>query len=118
MVKNEKGMTLPEIMVALMLLTFGIMGYVNSSGKTTQLLGNADRSATAAMFGQGYIDYLRSRGCASTVTGTQTIDTYYELDWTAAYNADSSYKSVFMEVTYRTTPTTSRTDTLEALVPC
>ena len=64
---SERGFTLVEVMVAVILLGVGVMALVSSSAMATRMIGRGKESTMASQVGSAQIETLR-RLAASTAT--------------------------------------------------
>ena len=57
--QNERGFTLAEVMIAVILLGVGVMALVSSSAMATRMIGRGKESTMAAQVGSARIEALR-----------------------------------------------------------
>src|SRR4029077_9336160 len=67
--KREKGFTIVEVIVAILVLTIGLLGLVTSAALVTRMIGRGQRSAVAAQDSQRRLRRLRGRGRQSRGAG-------------------------------------------------
>ena len=81
--RNERGFTVIEVMIAVMVLAVGILAVAASSALVTRFIlqGQLDTEATALAHQR--IEKLRSVPCDSVVAGSETLGTF-DLRWTPA----------------------------------
>jgi len=121
--KNERGFTIIEIIIAIIVLTVGLLGLVTTAALVTRMIARGQRSAMAATFAAQRMERLRPAACidAQRVGGTDTL--YRGSTWVAFSNwvfvdEGNSYYRVRVVTTYKTDQNRVRVDTLEAGIPC
>lgn len=114
--KNERGFTIVEILVAVMVLTVGIMGLVTTAGLVTRMIGQGQRFTEASALANERVEVLRTQRCATVGSGTETRGAY-QINWRVAAAAGNKARDI--QVVVRS-PTTrgSRTDTVETVQFC
>ncbi|TLY56078.1 MAG: type IV pilus modification protein PilV, partial [Gemmatimonadetes bacterium] len=60
--KREQGFTIVEVIIAVLVLTIGILGLVTSAALVTRMIGRGQRSAVAAQYAQRRLEMLRASG--------------------------------------------------------
>jgi len=111
---NRRGFSLVEVMIAIVILTTGVLALAASSAATTRLIaqgGSLGRSAAAA---EGRIEILRATPCAHLAGGT-TYDGPYVV--VATVTGSGNLRTVVVAVSYRTGRST-RTDTFNTYISC
>src|SRR5207248_1632771 len=59
LMKREQGFTLVEVIIAILVLTVGLLGLVTSAALVTRMIGRGQHSAVAAQYAQRRIEMLR-----------------------------------------------------------
>jgi prepilin-type N-terminal cleavage/methylation domain-containing protein len=120
---HESGFTIIEVIVAIVVLTVGLLGLVTTAALVTRMIGRGQRSAVASTFASQRMERLRSSACiaAQRVNGADTL--YRGGQWVAYNNwtfVDEGNLSFRVRIltTSRTVKNRTRTDTLEVGVPC
>ena len=120
---NERGFTLVEIIIAIVVLTVGLLGLVSTAALVTRMIARGQRSAVASTFAAQRMELLRPAACidAQRVNGTDTL--YRGSTWVAINNwtwtdQGNLYYRARIVTTYKTVKNRVRTDTLEVGVPC
>jgi prepilin-type N-terminal cleavage/methylation domain-containing protein len=72
-VTQEQGFTLIEVIIAVLVLTVGVLGLVTSAALVTRMIGRGHRSAVQVAFSQRRLEMLRSTACTSQATGTDVL---------------------------------------------
>src|SRR5437588_6872352 len=69
--KREQGFTLVEVIIAILVLTVGLLGLVTSAALVTRMIGRGQHSAVAAQYAQRRLEMLRVTGCKSQTSGSE-----------------------------------------------
>ena len=124
--KNKGGFTIIEIIIAIIVLTVGILGMVTTAALVTRMIGRGQRSADASAFAARRLERLRPAACitAQRVAGADTL--YRGSTWVArnswTFSADvgtttPSYRLKIVS-TYKTAQNKLRSDSTETNIPC
>jgi len=70
--KTERGFTIVEVLVAVMILSVGLMGLVTTAGLVTRMIGQGQRYTEASALANERIEILRSQKCPAAGSGTET----------------------------------------------
>src|SRR2546423_1259831 len=123
MKQNENGFTIIEIIIAIVVLTVGILGLVTTGALVTRMIARGQRSATAATYMAGRLERMRAGACVAgnRVNGRDTL--YRGSNWVAfntwSYtNAPNTVFRLKVVTTYKTTQNRVRSDSTESTVPC
>src|SRR5205807_9339196 len=71
LMKREQGFTLVEVIIAILVLTVGLLGLVTSAALVTRMIGRGQHLAVAAQYAQRRVQMLRRRGCKSQAAGSE-----------------------------------------------
>src|SRR2546422_11644537 len=71
--KREQGFTIVEVIVAILVLTVGLLALVTSAALVTRMIGRGQRSAVAAQYAQRRLEMLRTSGCKSQAGGSEVL---------------------------------------------
>lgn len=120
--RAERGFSLIEVMVAVVMLTIGVLALVSSSASVSRMIGSGRYSTEAGQRAQARVDYLRQLAGGTAVPCTA-----------AAFKTDSSTsggitekwvvptagngRTVVLTMRYRTAYRT-RTDTVQVHLLC
>ena len=119
--KREHGFTLVEVIIAILVLTVGLLGLVTSAALVTRMIGRGQRSAVSAQFAQRRLELLRTTGCKSQAAGTEVLMRgglpLDSLKWRFV-NAGNSHWQVVMRSKYQTALGKWRTDSSETEISC
>ncbi len=120
---NARGFTIVEIIIAIVVLTVGLLGLVSTAALVTRMIARGQRSAVASTFAAQRMELLRPAGCiaAQRTNGTDTLmrgSTWVAINnWTWTAQGNEYYRARIV-TTYKTVKNRVRTDTLEVGVPC
>ena len=100
---NRRGFTIVELIVAIMILTVGLLSLASTAGSMTRIMASSSVQTVAAQVVQSRIDSLSSLDCrtlatAGPVSGSTTVRGVTE-KWTVSDGAN--VKWVTDSVTYR-----------------
>jgi prepilin-type N-terminal cleavage/methylation domain-containing protein len=77
MLRDQRGFTLLEVMVAGGILTIGILGLLGFSSSTIKGNAGAERVATATLLAQDKIEQTREAGYNASLTANTTVTEAY-----------------------------------------
>jgi Tfp pilus assembly protein PilV len=72
---SRAGVTIVEVLVSLVILTMGVLGFVTTATLVTRMSGRGQRAAQAAIYAQQTLDSVRTSVCAIStgLTGTNQL---------------------------------------------
>jgi len=120
---NTRGFTIVEIIIAIVVLTVGLLGLVSTAALVTRMIARGQRSAVASTFASQRMEVLRPAACiaAQRTNGTDTLkrgSAWVAINtWTWTAEGGEYYRARIV-TTYKTVKNRVRTDTLEVGVPC
>jgi len=121
--RNQRGFTLIEVIIAIIVLTIGVMGLATTAALVTRMIARGQRSAMAATFAAQRMELLRPAACitAQRVGGSDTL--YRGSTWVASntwtfVDEGNSFYRLRMMTTYLTDRLHTRVDTMEAGIEC
>jgi prepilin-type N-terminal cleavage/methylation domain-containing protein len=110
----RSGFTLVELLVAIMVLTIGLLALAATAGIVASYVGDGGRLTGAAHAARTVLDSLAARGCASLTSGSSSRGTIV-VTWTVV--ADTATATVDLAVG-SALRRGRRSDTYQAVVPC
>ena len=105
--RGRRGFSLVELMVAMMLLTVGVLGLASVSAYAIRQDSVATRANSATLVAQSRMERLRSRRCVDIAAGTATTNNVTE-SWTVT-SVGSKTVTVKGTFTYKTRRGQTRT---------
>jgi len=121
--KNQRGFTIIEIIIAIIVLTVGVLGLVTTAALVTRMIARGQRSATAASFASRRLERMRAGACvpAQRVNGQDTLyrgSTWVAINtWTFADAGNQNYRLKVVSL-YKTVKNQTRSDSTETTIPC
>lgn len=121
--RTRQGFTIVEVVVAMIVVSVGIVGMLGTAALVTRMLARGRWVAGASTVAFSRMERLRPAACITTqrVNGADTTYTVGNASvvnrWTFADVGNSSYR-IRLVTSYMTGPGRTRTDTLEATVVC
>ena len=112
--EGRGGFTLVEVMVAMLILTVGLLGMATTSAVVIKQMGDAGRMGVAATIAQSRMEKLRIANCKVASSGTNSVRSVTE-SWRVTPQTRSALIAV--TVTYKTR-NGSRSQSYQSTVPC
>jgi Tfp pilus assembly protein PilV len=120
-IKTEAGFTIVEILIAIVVLTVGILGMVTTSALVTRMIARGQRTAVAAEFAAQRVERLRVSGCANQAGGVDTLkrgSAWVSINtWTFTDIGNQTWRIV-VSSQYKTQQNKIKTQTLETSISC
>lgn len=119
--KSERGFTLIEVMVAILILTIGVLGLASTASSVTRMIAAGQRSAVAATFASQRLERLRASGCTSQTAGADTLKrgtTWVAINNWSFTNPGNSTWRVLLTSQYKTIKNQTRIDRVEITISC
>lgn len=121
--RNERGFTIVEIIIAILVLTVGLLGLVSTAALVTRMIARGQRSADASAFASRRLERLRPAACIplQRVGGSDTL--YRGSSWVAIntwrfVDAGNNNYRLLIITTSKTVQNRVRRDSTEATIPC
>ena len=119
--KRPAGFTLLEVLVALVVLTLGLLGLIAQTGVLVRAQARVRRAETITIAAAARLEQLRATGCVARADGGEIVhqgSAIARLDWSWSTAADSS-RRVLLVATPRATPQPALPpETLTMVLPC
>ncbi|OLB13424.1 MAG: hypothetical protein AUH07_06155 [Gemmatimonadetes bacterium 13_2_20CM_70_9] len=119
--KQERGFTIVEVIVAMLVLTVGLLGLVTSAALVTRMIGRGQRSAVAAAYAGRRLEMLRVSACASQTAGSEVLlrggNPVDSVSWSFTPLANKGWQIV-LNNKYPTALGQWRTEVVETEVSC
>ncbi len=105
--RNERGFTLIELMISMMLFTVGILSLTATSGVVVRMMGGAREQTLVATLAQSRFERLRGVGCATSAFAggsatTRGIAERWTVSTSTGANAAVQVRVLTDSVTYQT----------------
>jgi len=117
MSNTESGFTIVEVIIAITMLSVGLLGILGATAATIRVLGESDRMATAAFQATERLERLEALACDAATSGTDTQQGV-DLAWTVGGAATDRTRAITLTATYPMGRGRMRTDTFEKALPC
>ena len=122
-ITNRQGFTIIEIIIAIIVLTVGVLGLVTTAALVTRMIARGQRSATASAFAARRLERMRVAACvdAQRINGTDTL--YRGSNWVSANTwtftdaGNLNYRLKIVSV-YKTEQDKTRRDSTETTISC
>ena len=123
--RSEGGFTIIEVIIAVVILTVGLLGLTTTSGLVTRMIGRGQRSEVAALLAMQRMEQARPAACidGQRVAGSETLyrgsQAVARIAWTFA-DVDGDGRSIRVRVItdFVISANRIRTDTMETSVVC
>jgi len=113
---EERGFTIIEVMVAVMILTVGLLALVGTAGLVTRMIGQGQRYTVVSTLANERIETLRSGGCPAIGAGTETRGGYV-INWLVSAGPGLASRNIQVVVTSPTARGT-RVDSVQTVQVC
>ena len=118
---HERGFTLVEVIIAIIVLTVGLLGLVTSAALVTRMIGRGQRSGVSAQYAARRLEMLRVTGCTSQAAGSEVLyrgsTALDSLTWRFV-NAGANHWQVVVRSNYQTARGQWRADSVETEISC
>lgn len=120
---NRAGLTIPEVLVAIVILTIGLLGLAASGLHVSALVAQSGRTVAATTFALGRLELLRAAACRGSPPPDGTAELRREsavlatTTWASRVLADHQV-GIRVVTRYTVAARRVRNDTLETVVVC
>lgn len=112
---GRRGFSLIELIVAILILTVGILGLAATASSVTKMVGWGGRYGASAVVASAQLEQLRATPCASLASSGSATKGIYTLTWTVATNGN--LRTMTLTVSYANGRST-RSDVYETYRSC
>jgi prepilin-type N-terminal cleavage/methylation domain-containing protein len=112
---GQRGFSLIELIVAILILTVGILGLAATAGQVTKMVAWGGRYGASAVVASAQIEQLRATPCASLAASGTATKGIYSLSWTVT--ASGFLRTITLTVSYPNGRST-RSDVFETYRSC
>ena len=123
--QGRGGFTIIEVIIAIMVLTVGVLGLVTTAALVTRMIARGQRSAVAGTFAAQRMERLRTAACipAQRLPGAENLmrgsTTVASNTWRFTLVAGSTNTwRIDLTTTYKTVKNRSRSERMETIVLC
>jgi Tfp pilus assembly protein PilV len=116
--RARSGMTLVEVLIAVIMLVVGVLAFVGASAATARMLNRGNRSVKAAFYAQEQLETLAATPCPVLADGSATRQSVYQMAWTITDAPGGQSKRVKLIAVYPAAFQKTRADTMETSVLC
>ena len=117
--KHEGAFTIVEVLIAVLVLTVGLLGLASTAAYVTRMIGQGNRYTEASTLAGRRLEILRAGGC-STMAGGSSTSGRFTVSWTVTTINTGSQRSARQVQVVVTSPTNygTRTDSLTGTISC
>ena len=100
----KAGFTIVEVLIAITMLSLGILALASTSGTVTRMMNFARQKTNATAIAQSVLDSLRFRAagtspkCTALVNGNRPVQSGFTTSWAVATSGDT--RNITVTVTY------------------
>ncbi len=94
---SERGFTVVEVLIAVLVLTVGLLGMVTTAALTTRMIAQGQRYSEASAIANERFEILRSRACAE-MTGGSAQAGRFSVSWTVTASEAGTFRRVDVTV--------------------
>jgi Tfp pilus assembly protein PilV len=119
--KGEQGFTVVEVVVAVLILTVGVLALAGGAALATRMIGRGQRAGAVTMYAAQRLEQLRTTACTSQAAGSDTL-------WRGATAVDvhswrfvqpgPNHWRIVLTANWLTQGNAWRTDSVETEVSC
>jgi type IV pilus assembly protein PilV len=115
--RARRGLTLIELIIAIIVMSVGVMALAGTAGYVTTQMGNGNQQAIAATMSSKVADSLSARRCPALVNGSQT-SRGVTVTWTVTPATPARTVTVVQTVQYLAKRGVTKTVTYQMIVEC
>ena len=95
--RSSNGLTVVEVMVAILVLSIGLLGLMATAGITTRMIAQGSRYGEVSALAVRRIEIIRSQNCNGMAGGSRTRGKFVET-WTVQSLASGRVRTVLVVV--------------------
>lgn len=114
--RDTRGFTIVEALVAVLILNVGLLGLVTTAGLVTRMIGQGRQATMAAALAGERLETVRSLGCPAAGSGSETRDGV-TVGWEVGVPSFPRARSLLVRVQWGT-PRGPRADSVTTLLHC
>lgn len=114
----RRGFTIVESLIAVTVLTVGILGFVGTMAAATRMLSRGNRANRAAFYAQQRLEQARATPCQLLSNGSETKGNVFAISWQVGGTATAASRTVRVIAAYPGALSRPRADTMETTVLC
>lgn len=111
---GEKGFTVVEVIIAILILSVGVLGLASTAALVTRMIGQGGSYSQATTLAAEQTEILRSQ-CDSARAAGSSASGNYAVNWTVTGGASTD--QVTVTVSYPRADGTTRVDTFTTTIP-
>lgn len=115
---GRRGFTIIELIVAMMVLTVGIFGFIACSGYLSRGLSAASSDTVAAVYGSSAIEELAGTACATIPLNQVKVTTSRGITRRSRVTSNGNNTLLVLDSLSWRTRRTQRLATLRTILPC
>jgi len=100
--KDNRGFTIIEVLVAVLVLTIGVLALVGTAGLVTRMVAQGHIDSEATALAAQRFEILRSEGCANMAASGSVTDGPYTIAWRVLPVASDRARRVYLSVSQPT----------------
>lgn len=114
--KSERGFTVVEVLIAVLILTVGLLGMVTTAALTTRMIAQGQRYSEASAIANERFEILRAKSCAEMTGGSAQLGRF-AVSWTVTPDPANTRRQVDVTVV-SPVPGGTRTDRFTTIIAC
>jgi type IV pilus modification protein PilV len=115
--RERDGFTLVEVLIAVLVLSIGLLGLVSSAALTTRMIGQGQRFTEASTMAGQQFEVLRSQTCAAMAGGTRA-EGRFAVAWTIDSAVAGGRAQAVTVIVQSPTTYGMRADSFATVMPC
>jgi Tfp pilus assembly protein PilV len=121
MTGRREGFTIVEVLIAMVMMTIGILAMAQTTGGITRMMSNGQRKTRSFAVATSLMDSLRNQAkqsCAGMVGGTGSNPVGITKTWTVSSSGSTNTSHTIRVITAYRVGTRAQGDTLYATIYC